>query len=709
MAVKLIGSFIIVSCVTMLVGASGYYGLTKVSGSLTEIEDVRLPSIQHLLTVSGQFEGLRVSMRTLLLPGLPKADRQRQYDDVAQTRETYTAAWKAYEALPRTPEEDKLLQELTAAVASWKKSNDNFMSLAKQWDASGIPEPNKLLLRLETFRTEMLTASGNLEDVVYRGTWYNGPKKTGQTQLGAFIAGEAKDIENQELKNALDNLSALYSTFFESLSAVLKAVDEGDMEQTSALFRSTAEPQGEACVAALKPIAEMAARVQAIHDELLRMAFSEQRERQSACMDLLGKLVALNIQYAKDTRDQATIVTATANLTSMAGTVAGMILALVIGIVMTLAITRPLGKSLAFARAVAAGRLDEDLDIRQQDEIGQLAEALRTMVGALQKNIREAGEKAELAQKMTGEAKTALAQAEAAKEKALAARREGLLEAATQLEDVVNALSSASEQLSAQVTQVSRGADVQRERSGETAAAMEEMNATVLEVAKNAADAATQAESARKEAEGGNTVVGAVVTAIEDVRRRTQTMKESLDALGHQAQAIGQIMTVITDIADQTNLLALNAAIEAARAGEAGRGFAVVADEVRKLAEKTMTATKEVGTAIGSIQASTRSNIAEMDAAAQAVGACTGQAGEAGAALQRIVDIVERTTDQVRSIATASEQQSSASEEINRAVEDVNRISSETAEGMTQAEAAIRDLAALTGRLKELMDSLRRQ
>jgi hypothetical protein len=160
MAVKLIGSFIIVSCVTMLVGASGYYGLTKVSGSLTEIEDVRLPSIQHLLTVSGQFEGLRVSMRTLLLPGLPKADRQRQYDDVAQTRETYTAAWKAYEALPRTPEEDKLLQELTAAVASWKKSNDNFMSLAKQWDASGIPEPNKLLLRLETFRTEMLTASG---------------------------------------------------------------------------------------------------------------------------------------------------------------------------------------------------------------------------------------------------------------------------------------------------------------------------------------------------------------------------------------------------------------------------------------------------------------------------------------------------------------------------------------------------------------------
>ncbi len=709
MAVKLIGSFILVSCITMLVGFAGYRGVSSVSDSLDEIQDIRLPSIQNLLIIAEQFEVLRVALRTLLVPGLTSADRERQYANIGTVRETYTKAWGVYEALPQTPEEARQWASFVATVEAWKDVNNRFVSLSKEWDASGIADPVHLRLSLETFRTEMLGAIGGIEDALARGKPYQGPTETAKTALAAFMSTTAKTIDNKQLNGALAGLVAGYDSFFAGLRQVLELLAAGRADEAGQTYRATVEPQGEAAIAALDPIQALAAKVEETQAKLTGLAFGEQRERQQAALDILKKIVQLNVELAAQAKAEAASAHTLAVATALGGTVAGVLLALIVGIVMTLAITRPLGRSLTFAKAVAGGRLDEDLDIHQRDEIGQLAEALRTMVGALKKNIREAGDKAELAQKMTGEAKTALAEAEVAKEKAQAARREGLLEAAAQLEDVVNALSSASEELSAQVTQVGRGTDIQRERTAETAAAMEEMNATVLEVARNAADAATSAEAAKTQAKTGNAVVGGVVTAIEDVRRRTETMKDSLGALGRQAQAIGQIMTVITDIADQTNLLALNAAIEAARAGDAGRGFAVVADEVRKLAEKTMSATKEVGTAIGSIQASTKSNIAEMDAAAQAVGACTGQAGEAGAALQRIVDIVERTTDQVRSIATASEQQSSASEEINRAVEDVNRISSETAEGMTQAEAAIRELASLAGRLKELMDSLRRQ
>ena len=129
--------------------------------------------------------------------------------------------------------------------------------------------------------------------------------------------------------------------------------------------------------------------------------------------------------------------------------------------------------------------------------------------------------------------------------------------------------------------------------------------------------------------------------------------------LGKQAQGIGQIITVIEDIADQTNLLALNAAIEAARAGEAGRGFAVVADEVRKLAEKTMSATREVVDFVGAIQDCAQKNVVATDSAVKLVEESTGLAGQSGEALHAIVGMVQRTADQVRAIATASEEQSS--------------------------------------------------
>jgi methyl-accepting chemotaxis protein len=167
-------------------------------------------------------------------------------------------------------------------------------------------------------------------------------------------------------------------------------------------------------------------------------------------------------------------------------------------------------------------------------------------------------------------------------------------------------------------------------------------------------------------------------------------------------------MNVITDIADQTNLLALNAAIEAARAGDAGRGFAVVADEVRKLAEKTMEATKEVGDYISAIQSGTRDNIDGMTKAAAEVSASTEQANKAGEALKGIVEIVDETAGQVRSIATASEEQSAASEQINRSIEEVNLIANDNAQAMRESSTAVGELMHLGEQLSELIEELRK-
>ncbi|WP_419783223.1 methyl-accepting chemotaxis protein [Maridesulfovibrio sp.] len=267
-------------------------------------------------------------------------------------------------------------------------------------------------------------------------------------------------------------------------------------------------------------------------------------------------------------------------------------------------------------------------------------------------------------------------------------------------------LSSAAAQLSGQIGEASNGSETQRERAAETATAMEEMNATVIEVSSNASQSAEEVGEAMKDARSGEEIVNEVVDAVGEVEIQAQNLRNSMQELGKQAEGIGDVMSVITDIADQTNLLALNAAIEAARAGEAGRGFAVVADEVRKLAEKTVAATSEVGSTITTIQSMTDESIKATESAAESVSKSAELAKDSGNALRNIVARVEVASDQVQAIAAATEQQSATSEEINRATEEINRISGDNFKIMTEAEQAVVEVSNMAGRLNKVISRM---
>ncbi len=288
----------------------------------------------------------------------------------------------------------------------------------------------------------------------------------------------------------------------------------------------------------------------------------------------------------------------------------------------------------------------------------------------------------------------------------IAAQNENITRAALEAEKISQNLSSAAEELSAQIEQSSRGAEEQRDRVAETSTAMEEMNVTVLEVARNAGTAAEDADSAKAKAQNGESIVRRVIEAVDGVKSQADGLKVSMESLGVEATEIGNVLKVINDIADQTNLLALNAAIEAARAGEAGRGFAVVADEVRKLAESTMAATSEVGNVISKIQNMTKDNIKATEDAAQSAHRSSELANESGQTLEEIVSLVENAADQVRGIATAAEQQSATSEEINRATEDVSRISMETSQVLEEAAKAIQEVASMASKLNSVIEDI---
>ncbi|MGE4265566.1 MAG: methyl-accepting chemotaxis protein [Desulfovibrio sp.] len=287
------------------------------------------------------------------------------------------------------------------------------------------------------------------------------------------------------------------------------------------------------------------------------------------------------------------------------------------------------------------------------------------------------------------------------------ANRQNLLAVANEVTTVAKRLEEASGDLTSQMQHLTTGMDTTSDRTTQMATAMEEMNATVLEVAKNASDTADASNKARNVAREGGEMVQSTLKEIREVSGTAHSLSTALSELSSSAQNIGQVMSVINDIADQTNLLALNAAIEAARAGDAGRGFAVVADEVRKLAEKTMTATKEVDSAIQLIQHSTQDAVNQMQATKERVDKSSELAGGAGGMLTEIVDASEHMADMVRSIATAAEQQSATSDEINTNVSEINSLATQMADDVQKANNDIASLAETARNLAQLVEKFR--
>lgn len=304
------------------------------------------------------------------------------------------------------------------------------------------------------------------------------------------------------------------------------------------------------------------------------------------------------------------------------------------------------------------------IEVASQDENGQMASAFNSMIGKFHAIVKD-------------------------------------------LHSSIEHLASSSEELSASAVQIAGGSQSQSSRAAQVSTATQEMSATIIEVAKNVFGAADAAKEASNVAVKGGQIVS---ESIESMNGIAETAKESsaiISALGNRSNQIGDIVNVIDDIADQTNLLALNAAIEAARAGEQGRGFAVVADEVRKLAEKTMKATKEIGEMIKAMQDETGKAISSMQEEVHAVEKGVRLAKEAGEALSEIVSKVDVVTTMVHQVTTATEQQSAATEQISGDIAAVADVINETSSSAQQIAKASQEMAELASSLKSTVEVFR--
>ncbi len=682
-------------------GATGILSMQSVARNAQGMAQIYLPEVDLANNLQQRVSSLMYAMRGYVMS--EKDDFRKEA--LAEVEKINALIIAGQEHADKYPE----LSQLKEGIGKAKGLLDQYSGIAQQTEL--------LLKKIKNTRRDMNASALLFSDNATSYHWQ---------QVSKFRDGINEGASSFVLERYLQRMDQIYLVL--SVGADMRSTNyKAQTLNNAALMRETIKlfPQikealdkirestmDESSKAALDAIQQDADRYAKSVQEMLdlwqdRAALDAERTRVTA--DVLTAAQTLAVDGMNNTRTISEQGVANLRKTQKImsiGLIAALVIGMVLSIFITRAVTRPISAGVVFAEKVADGDLDQKLSIHQKDEVGKLADSLRKMVENLKARISEANTQSEEAERAAEQARRAMVEAEKAQADAVA-KSQTILEAAERLQHVAEITTSASEQLSAQIEQSSQGAERQSVRVSETATAMGEMNATVLEVAGNASHAAEISENARQQAQEGASVVSKVVAGIGEVQSQAETLKEDMNKLGGQAEAIGQIMAVISDIADQTNLLALNAAIEAARAGEAGRGFAVVADEVRKLAEKTMAATKEVGDAISGIQDGTRKNMDNFDRASKSISEATALANSSGEALHSIVHLVEQTSDQVRAIATASEEQSAASEEISRSIEEVNVISAETSEAMVQAAQAVNELARQSQELKALINEMR--
>ncbi len=344
------------------------------------------------------------------------------------------------------------------------------------------------------------------------------------------------------------------------------------------------------------------------------------------------------------------------------------VLALLFGIIAAWAITRqivvPLRQTLTAVDRIAGGDLSHDLTEQRRDELGQLQRSMQRMTVSLRELIGGIG-------------------------------------------DGVTQIASAAEELSAVTEQTSAGVNNQKVETDQVATAMNEMAATVHEVARNAEEASEAAKMADNQAREGDRVVAEAIAQIERLAREVGNSSEAMGRLKAESDKIGSVLDVIKSVAEQTNLLALNAAIEAARAGEAGRGFAVVADEVRSLAQRTQQSTEEIEALIAGLQSGTQQVAAVMDNSRELTDNSVQLTRSAGVSLETITRTVSSIQAMNQQIAAAAEQQSAVAEEINRSVMNVRDVSDQTASASEETAASSVELARLGTHLQGLVARFR--
>ncbi|UQS15969.1 methyl-accepting chemotaxis protein [Pseudomonas sp. HS6] len=398
--------------------------------------------------------------------------------------------------------------------------------------------------------------------------------------------------------------------------------------------------------------------------QAFKNANTEAVQARKEMTDQGATIVTLSEQMYQIQLDRRDMESAQARTLQLISTLLALLVGVIAAFIITRQITRPLQETMAVVDRIASGDLSHNVIVTRRDELGVLQQGIARMGVTLRDLI-------------------------------------------SGIRDGVTQIASAAEELSAVTEQTSAGVNSQKIETDQVATAMHEMTATVQEVARNAEEASQAAAAADGEAREGDKVVNEAIAQIERLASEVVRSTEAMAVLQQESDKIGSVMDVIKAVAEQTNLLALNAAIEAARAGEAGRGFAVVADEVRGLAQRTQKSTEEIEGLVAGLQNGTQQVSAVMNNSRALTDSSVALTRKAGSSLENITRTVSNIQSMNQQIAAAAEQQSAVAEEISRSIINVRDVSEQTAAASDETAKSSVELARLGGQLQQMVSHFR--
>ncbi|MGP9825568.1 methyl-accepting chemotaxis protein [Ectopseudomonas khazarica] len=512
----------------------------------------------------------------------------------------------------------------------------------------------------------LVVAAANSLDLLQEGLSEDGVdllkssqgERGGDSVLQAGQVGKIHQLLLQALDQARQRLEASRRADTTEQAEIAQA---GEAQALAAELRDALDDPGYSAV-----LGEVVVNVDSFNERL--QEYASQLQQQKAVYAQLVAQVELLLQrvdQALQAQQQAMQAErkASSGLIVVAAALA-LLFGLAAAIIISLVIVRPLKRVIALAESVAGGDLSVHLEQDRRDEIGQLLAAMQRMAG----NLRD----------MVGRLQGGVAQ-----------------------------ISNSAQSLSATAERTRQGVNGQKLETDQVATAMSEMTATVHEVARNAEAAAASTEQADQRVGNGSQVVRQTLQRIEQLARAMDNTTASIQRLSQDTQRIDAVLEVIKSVAEQTNLLALNAAIEAARAGEQGRGFAVVADEVRALAKRTQQSTAEIESLISALREGSRRAVADMEQSAGLVEKTVDDASQTEVALVAIAEAVTLISEMNQQIAAAAEQQTAVAEEINRSVTSIRDIADQSATAMDETAASSIQLAELGRELQGMAGHFR--